>query len=385
VVDLFQTGSGTSTNMNMNEVLANRALTILGRPPGERSFLHPLEHVNLGQSSNDLFPSLIHIAAHESLQQKLLPALQELHTQIVRHSEGFAHVVKAGRTHLQDAVPITLGQEFGGYAAQLAHSLQNLTHAAIGLRELALGGTAVGTGFGRHPDFARLVISSISARTGTEYRETSNHFAAQSSLDIVLDVSGQLRNSASILMKIANDIRWLASGPRGGLGEIHIPETQPGSSIIPAKTNPVICESLMMVCAHVLGNDTAVTICHQHSNFELNTMMPLIAFKLIESIELLAEGARNFSLRCVAGITANEARCRELAESSLALVTRLVPRLGYDTCAEIGNRAAKEGISIREVVTNMKLLDEATIQDLLDPLRMTEPGIPSTHGMQRGL
>jgi fumarate hydratase, class II len=375
VVDVFQTGSGTSTNMNANEVIANRALEILGRGRGDRDGVHPNDHVNACQSSNDVFPSAIHISAHESIRKTLIPALERLASTLEGKAKDFAKVIKSGRTHLQDATPITLGQEFSGYAAQVRTAIQRLTESSRRLLELALGGTAVGTGLNTHPDFARMAIAEIAKFTGSEFREGANHFALQATQDTAVEVSGQLRAAAVGLMKIANDIRWLASGPRCAIGEIFLPEIQPGSSIMPAKVNPVVCESMMMACAHVMGNDATVAICGQHGNFELNVMLPVLAYNLLESIEVLGNAASNFEARCVRGITANEDRCLDLAEKSLATVTSLAPKIGYDRAGELAKRAMKEDKTVRAVATEMKLLDAAELERLLDLEAMTKPGL----------
>jgi fumarate hydratase class II len=375
VVDVFQTGSGTSTNMNANEVIANRALEILGKGKGERGYIHPNDHVNNCQSSNDVFPSSIHIAAYQAIQERLLPALRQLHGVFQAKSQEFATVIKSGRTHLQDATPITLGQEFSGYASQLKHGVERIDRASKSLQGLALGGTAVGTGLNTHPEFAATAIAKISELTGHAFCEADNHFEAQATQDAAVEVSGQLRTLAVSLMKIANDVRWLSSGPRCAVGEIYLPEIQPGSSIMPAKVNPVICESVMMACAHVMGNDTSIMVCGQHGNFELNVMMPVLAYNLLEAIELLANTARNFNLKCVSGITANEERCRELAEKSLATVTSLAPKIGYDKAAELAKRAMKEDKTVRVVAREMKLLPESELERLLDLMAMTKPGL----------
>lgn len=375
VVDVFQTGSGTSTNMNANEVIANRALEILAKGKGERNFIHPNDHVNNCQSSNDVFPSSIHIATYVAVQERLLPALQELQEVLVNKSRDFSGILKAGRTHLQDATPIMLGQEFGGYAAQIGQSIERIKRSAKGLLGLALGGTAVGTGLNTHPDFAKKAISNISALTGHEFCEAENHFAAQATQDVVVEVSGQVRTLAVALMKIANDVRWLSSGPRCGIGEIGLPEIQPGSSIMPAKVNPVICESVMMASAHVMGNDTTIAVCGQHGNFELNVMLPVLAHNILEAVDLMANTARNFARKCVVGITANEERCLELAEKSLATVTSLAPVIGYDKAAELAKRAMKEDKTVRQVALEMKVLPDDELSRLLDLESMTKPGL----------
>jgi fumarate hydratase class II len=375
VVDVFQTGSGTSTNMNANEVIANRALEILGRGRGDRDGVHPNDHVNACQSSNDVFPSAIHISAHESIRHNLIPALGRLAATLESKAKDFAKVIKSGRTHLQDATPITLGQEFSGYAAQVRAAIERISESSRRLLELALGGTAVGTGLNTHPEFARLAITEIAKSTGSAFREGANHFALQATQDTAVEVSGQLRAAAVGLMKVANDVRWLASGPRCAIGEIYLPEIQPGSSIMPAKVNPVVCESMMMACAHVMGNDTTVAVCGQHGNFELNVMLPVLAYNLLESIEVLGNAASNFEAKCVSGITANEERCLDLAEKSLATVTSLAPKIGYDKAGELAKRAMKENKTVRAVATEMKLLDPAELERLLNLEAMTKPGL----------
>jgi fumarate hydratase class II len=382
VVDLFQTGSGTSTNMNANEVIANRALEIVGRERGGGAFIHPNDHVNMCQSSNDVFPTTIHISAYEALSKRLAPLIDVLQGALEVKQREFAQVVKAARTHLQDATPITLGQEFGGYASQMRHASERLRRSGEGLLQLALGGTAVGTGLNADPHFAQLAIGHIRELTGAPYREADNHIAAQSTQDTAVEVSGQLRTLAVALMKIANDLRWLASGPRGGLGEISLPALQPGSSSMPAKINPVICEAVMMVCAQVIGSDTTVAICAQHGNFELNTMMPVLAYNLLHSIELLSTAVATFTRLCVVGITAHDERCHDYAERSLALVTALVPVIGHDAAAELGSRAVRENRGVRDVARDMKLLPHGELDRILDLSAMTRPGrmsLPNGH------
>lgn len=375
VVDVFQTGSGTSTNMNANEVISNRALELLKKGKGERGFIHPNDHVNNCQSSNDVFPSSIHVASYVAVQERLLPALHELSSALDKKSGDFARVLKSGRTHLQDATPIMLGQEFGGYASQVKQASERIERSAKGLLGLALGGTAVGTGLNTHPDFAKKAIGHIAGITGHAFHEAENHFVAQATQDVVVEVSGQLRALAVSLMKVANDIRWLSSGPRCGIGEIRLPEIQPGSSIMPAKVNPVICESVMMAAAHVIGNDTAIGVCGQHGNFELNVMLPVLAYNVLEAIELMTNTARNFATKCIVGITANEERCLELAEKSLATVTSLAPVIGYDKAAELAKRAMKEDKTVRQVAREMQVLPEAELERLLDLAAMTKPGL----------
>lgn len=374
VVDLFQTGSGTSTNMNANEVIANRALDIIGRERGAGAFIHPNDHVNMCQSSNDVFPTTIHIATYEALSKRLIPLVEVLQGALEVKQREFSGIVKAARTHLQDATPITLGQEFGGYASQMKHARERLRRSSEGLLQLAIGGTAVGTGLNADPQFAQFAIAHLCELTGSPYREADNHVAAQATQDTAVEVSGQLRTLAVGLMKIANDLRWLASGPRGGLGEISLPALQPGSSSMPAKINPVICEAVMMVCAHVIGSDATVAVCAQHGNFELNTMMPVLAYNLLQSIDLLSSAVATFTRLCVTGIVANEERCRAYAERSLALVTALVPVVGHDAAAELGSRAVHENRGVREVARAMKLLQEGELNRALDLMAMTRPG-----------
>jgi fumarate hydratase, class II len=373
VVDLFQTGSGTSTNMNANEVIANRASELLGGRRGSR-LVHPNDHVNMGQSSNDVIPSALYMAALSEIEGSLLPALAELAASLARKAEAFDPIIKIGRTHLQDATPIRLGQEFSGYAAMTAQAGARLKAAREHLGELALGGTAVGTGINTHPEFAGRTIAQIAQRTGLPFREAANHFAAQGALDGAVAASGLVRAAAVSLMKIANDIRWLGSGPRCGLGEINLPAVQPGSSIMPGKVNPVIAESLIMVCAQVQGNDLAVSLGGQWGNFELNTMMPLVARNLLESVHLLARVASNFARQCVVGITPNAERCEALVEQSLAMVTVLAPVLGYDRAADIAKEAYRTGRTVRQVLLDGQVLPPAEVERLLDPRPMTEPG-----------
>lgn len=377
VVDLFQTGSGTSTNMNANEVIANRALEILSRERGARAFVHPNDHVNMCQSSNDVFPTTIHIAVYESLSKRLIPLVHRLREALEAKQRDFAHIVTAGRTHLQDATPITLGQEFSGYAAQMRQAVSRLKRSSEGLLELALGGTTVGTGVNAHPEFARRAISYINEVTGSAYREAENHFAAQSSQDVVLEVSGQLRCLAVALMKIANDIRWLASGPRCGLDEISLPTLQPGSSSMPAKVNPVICEAVMMACAQAIGNDTTVVVCAQHGNFQLNTMMPVLAYNTLQALDILANSTNAFTRLCVEGISAHPERCRSNAERSLAVVTAVAPLIGHDAAAEIVARALREDRALRDVAREMRILEDGEVDRVFDLMAMTRPGRPS--------
>ena len=373
VVDIFQTGSGTSTNMNANEVIANRAAELLGGQRGSK-LVHPNDHVNLGQSSNDVIPTAIHLSALLAIQEEIVPALSALQASLAAKAQEFWPVVKTGRTHLQDATPIRLGQEFLGYAGQAERALRRLERAAAELEEVALGGTAVGTGLNTHPLFAAQVCERLSAAAGLTVRETDNHFQAQSNLDAVVGCSGALRAAAIALLKIANDICWLASGPRAGLGELSLPEVQPGSSIMPGKVNPVIPEALIQVCAQVIGNDTTVALAGERSFFELNTMMPVAAYNLLQAIELLAAGARNFAERCVDGLQARE-RGPELVEKGLGMATALAPIIGYDAAAEIAKEAAASGRTIREVARERTGLSDEDLRRALDPTSMTEPGL----------
>ncbi|MCS6304880.1 MAG: class II fumarate hydratase [Nitrospira sp.] len=374
-VDVFQTGSGTSTNMNTNEVISNRATELLGGARGSK-LVHPNDHVNLGQSSNDVIPTAIHIAASEMMQQQLLPALTRLHKALKGKAKEFDTVVKIGRTHLQDATPVRLGQEFGGYVRQIELGIQRVKQAQEALSEVALGGTAVGTGLNCHPKFSSKVMALISKETGCSFKEAKNHFEAQSAQDSLVEASGYLRTLAVSLMKIANDIRWLGSGPRCGLGEINLPETQPGSSIMPGKVNPVIAESVTMVCAQVIGNDVTVTVGGQAANFELIVMMPVMAYNLLQSIELLATASDNFAAKCIEGIKANEERCKSLIEESLAMCTALAPEIGYEAAAKLAKDAYKSGKTVRQVAKEQKVLSDRRLAELLDPWRMTEPGGP---------
>jgi fumarate hydratase class II len=373
-LDIFQTGSGTSTNTNANEVIANRACQLDGKPIGSKEPIHPNDHVNMGQSSNDVIPSAIHVSAAEELKNRLIPELENLRQALAAKAREFWDIIKIGRTHLMDATPVRLGQEFGGYAQQIANARERAQRAIDVLLELALGGTAVGTGLNRHQDFPHKVMRHLEQRTGIPFREAKNHFEAQGSKDAVVEASGQLKTIAVSLFKIANDLRLLGSGPRCGIGEIQLPATQPGSSIMPGKVNPVICESTMMVCSQVIGNDTCITWAGANGNFELNVMMPVMAHNLLESIRLLANVCEIFTEKCIIGIQANEERCRELVELSMAMVTSLAPKIGYDRAAEIAKESAKTGRTVREICREKKVLPEAELNAALDPVAMTEPG-----------
>jgi fumarate hydratase class II len=373
VVDIFQTGSGTSTNMNANEVIANRANEILGNKKGTYRPVHPNDHVNLGQSSNDVFPSAIHIASVTLLQQKLLPALRDLHQSLKDKGREFHSILKIGRTHLQDATPIRLGQEFGGYARQVELGIHRIQNAMKSLSELPLGGTAVGTGINTHPLFAKKAIALMNKKIGYRFYEALDHFEAQGARDALVEMSGTLKTVAVSLIKIANDIRWLGSGPRCGIGEILLPETQPGSSMMPGKVNPVIPESLIQVCAQVIGNDSAITLGGLSGNFELNVMMPLIAYNLLQSIHLLANAVNNFSKRCIKGLKADRKRCEEMVEKSLALATALTPKIGYEKAARIAKKAYVQDKTIRQVVEEEGLFSKEELNLLLDPRSMIPP------------
>jgi fumarate hydratase, class II len=373
VLDVFQTGSGTSTNMNANEVIANRANEILKGRKGVYRPVHPNDHVNLGQSSNDVFPSAIHIATVRMIESRLIPALNKLRDALKEKQKAFYPILKIGRTHLQDATPIRLGQEFGGYARQTVTAIRRIRNAEASLFELPLGGTAVGTGINTDPLFAGKVISIINDRTGFRFYEAVDHFEAQGARDGSVEVSGALKTTAVSLIKIGNDIRWLASGPRCGIGEIRLPDLQPGSSIMPGKVNPVLPESLIQVCIQVIGHDAAITLAGLSGNFELNIMMPLIAYNSLESIRLLSNVVENFSALCVRGIAPDRARCEEMIEKSLALATALTPKIGYDEAARVAKEAYASGRTIRQVLQEERLLSPEEIERVLDPLSMTAP------------
>ncbi len=369
VVDVFQTGSGTSTNMNANEVIAKRATQLISTEDLAGCRIHPNDHVNLCQSSNDVFPTALHIAAVLSCTKDLIPALQKMEKVLDKKAAEFMDIIKAGRTHLQDATPVTLGQEFSGYAAQVKQSIARIERALEDMRELPLGGTAVGTGINAHPDFAKEAIEFINNEVGEHFKEAENHFAAQSAKDAVAELSATLKTLALALMKIANDIRWLGAGPRCSLAEISLPALQPGSSIMPGKVNPVMSEAVMMVASQVIGYDSAITVACQHSNFELNTMMPVMAYDLLESIRLLSNVSDSFTEKCLRGITANEERCKHFAESSLSNCTAIAPIIGYDKAAKVAKKALAENISVREAA--LEYLSKEELDIALDPLKMT--------------
>lgn len=378
-VDIFQTGSGTSSNMNTNEVISNRAIQILGGVVGSKTPVHPNDHVNKGQSSNDVFPTAVNIAAAEATERDLLPALLQLQASLQAKVVAFDHVVKLGRTHLMDAVPVRLGQEFSGYAQMVKNAVRRIRAAQRAISELPLGGTAVGTGLGSAPGFAPQVIARVAAEIGIPLMQAPNLFEAMATHDSMVELSAALRSAAVSLTKIANDIRWLASGPRGGIAELRLPELQPGSSIMPGKVNPVMAEMLLMVCAQVVGNDATVAWGGAGGTFELNTMTPVMAFSLLQSIDILAAGCRQFSSKCVDGIEADEARCSELVERSTALVTALAPRIGYDAASALAKESAQSGKTIREMAHEKKVLPDDELDRLLDVTSMTGPPSEPPH------
>ncbi|MHC4089308.1 MAG: class II fumarate hydratase [Planctomycetota bacterium] len=373
VLDVFQTGSGTSSNMNANEVIANRAIELAGGKLGSRDPVHPNDHVNLGQSSNDVIPTAMHVSAAEAMQQDLLPGLDHLGNLLEAKAGEFDHVVKIGRTHLQDATPIRLGQEFSGYAAQIRSSVKRIEKAVNALCPLAIGGTAVGTGINTHPEFGRGVAAEIANQTSIPFVEARNHFEAQAAKDAFCEASGQLRTVAVSLCKIASDIRLLGSGPRCGIGELKLPATQPGSSIMPGKVNPVMCEMVIQVAAQVHGHDAAIAMGCRESLLELNVAMPLMAHNLLESIRLLVSASRTFTDRCIAGIEADQDRCSESLERSLAICTALVPHIGYDAAAAIAKEAYATGKTVRQVAMESNVLDDSTLNKALNHRSMTEP------------
>ena len=372
-IDIFQTGSGTSSNMNCNEIIANRASELMGGKIGDREPVHPNNHVNIGQSSNDVIPTSIHIAANTEINNSLIPTLQCLADELDKKAQEFVGIVKIGRTHLQDATPITLGQEFSGYFQMVTNGIQRIKNTQKHLSELAQGGTAVGTGINTKSEFGQLMAQEISKYSGIGFTEAVNHFEAQAAQDASVETSGALKTVAISLSKIANDIRWLGSGPRAGIGELILPAVQPGSSIMPGKVNPVICESMIQVCAQVIGNDTAITIGGQGGVFELNLMLPLIAHNLTQSIEILITGVQMFTGKLIKNLQANEEKCASYIESSLAMCTSLAPIIGYDRAAHIAHKAYESGKTIREIALEEKVLDIEELDALLDPANMTKP------------
>ncbi|HJM83856.1 MAG TPA: class II fumarate hydratase [Candidatus Marinimicrobia bacterium] len=372
-IDIYQTGSGTSSNMNCNEILSNRASEIMGGVIGAKDPVHPNDHVNLGQSSNDVIPTAIHIAANTMLEEELLPALQKLADELDKKAIEFSDIVKIGRTHLQDATPITLGQEFSGYTQMVKNGIKRIQNAQGFLSELAIGGTAVGTGINTKAQFGSLVAKEISRFTGISFIEASNHFEAQGAQDAAVETSGALKTIAVSLSKVANDIRWLGSGPRAGLGELILPAVQPGSSIMPGKTNPVICEAMIQGCAQVIGNDMTITIGGQGGVFELNLMLPLIAHNLTNSITILSNSTNIFTEKLITGLKANKEKCAGYIEGSLAMCTSLAPVIGYDKAAQIAYKAFNSGKTVREIAMEDNVLDKDKLDEILDPKSMTMP------------
>ena len=372
-LSVWQTGSGTQSNMNMNEVLANRASELLGGERGMKRLVHPNDEVNLGQSSNDIFPTAMHVAAATAITQNLLPELRILRNTFAQKSVDFADVIKIGRTHLQDATPLTFGQEISGYVAQLEHAERNIVSSLAGLHQLAAGGTAVGTGLNTSPDFGERVAKELAERTGLPFRTAPNKFAALAAHDEFVAAHGALKTLAGALMKIANDVRWLASGPRAGLGEISIPENEPGSSIMPGKVNPTQCEALTMLCAQVFGNDVAINFGGASGNFELNVFKPVIAHNFLQSVRLLADGMKSFEEHCVRGIAVNRDRITDLMGRSLMLVTALAPHIGYERAAEIAKRAHLEGHTLKEVALSLGYVSEDEFELWVRPEKMVGP------------
>ena len=372
-LSIWQTGSGTQTNMNMNEVLANRASELLGGQRGEARLIHPNDDVNLGQSSNDIFPTAMHVAAGVAITERLLPALRTLRATLDQKSNAFADIVKIGRTHLQDATPLTLGQEFSGYVAQLDHAEAAIAATLPSLYELAVGGTAVGTGLNTHPEFGDRVAAELAQRCGLPFKSEANKLAALAGHDALVSAHGALKTLATALMKIANDVRWMASGPRSGLGEISIPENEPGSSIMPGKVNPTQCEALTMLCCQVFGNDVAITMGGASGNFELNVYKPLIAHNFLQSVRLLADGMKSFEEHCARGIEANQDRIAELMARSLMLVTALTPHIGYDKAAQIAKRAHHDGSTLKQAALALGYVTEEEFDRWVQPAQMTHP------------
>ena len=373
VVDIYQTGSGTSSNMNANEVIANRACEILNGKKGDKSLVHPNDHVNFGQSSNDVIPTSIHIAASIEITKRLIPELNELKKSLDQKSKEFDNVIKIGRTHLQDATPITLGQEFSGYSKMIDNSINRIKSNLPFLYQLAQGGTAVGTGINTHKDFGKLIAQEISNITNLDFIEANNHFEAQATQDSIVHLSGSLKTLSVSLYKIANDIRWLGSGPRSGLGELILPAVQPGSSIMPGKVNPVICESLIQVTSQVIGYDSAITLGGLGGVFELNLMLPLIGSNVLESINILSNGIKMFRLKLIDDLKANEKKCMGYIEDSLAMCTTLAPIIGYDKAANIAKKAYNTDKTVREICVEENVLSKEELQNILDPYSMISP------------
>ena len=374
IVDVFQTGSGTSTNMNANEIIANGANLRLGGKAGDKKVIHPNDHVNMGQSTNDVFPATINLAALQAVEEDLMPSLRTLETSLKKKAREFDNIVKAGRTHLQDAVPITLGQEFSGYASMVEHGIKRVENCLPHLSELPIGGTAVGTGLNAHPKFAAFVIEELKQMSKLEVRRAENLFEAMQNKDAAVELSGALNVIAVSLMKIANDLKLLYSGPRTGLDEIELPTIQPGSSIMPAKVNPVIPEAVSMVASKVMGNNLTITIAGQAGNLELNTMMPVIAYTLLESIEIISAAARTFAKKCIDGIKVNKTKVQKYAEDTIALITVVAPIMGYDRAAEIAKKAMKSGKSIKDVIIEEGILSKEKVNSILDPKKLVRGG-----------
>jgi fumarate hydratase class II len=372
-LSVWQTGSGTHTNMNVNEVIANRAIELAGGEIGSKTPVHPNDDVNMSQSSNDTFPTAMHIATAAAITERLLPALEALANLLNEKSREFAHIVKIGRTHLMDAVPLTLGQEFSGYAEQIVRGRQRVEQCLPRLHELALGGTAVGTGLNTHSEFAGRVAQKIAELTGLPFVTAPNKFEALAAHDTMVETSGALTTLAASLTKIANDIRWLASGPRCGIGELTLPANEPGSSIMPGKVNPTQCEAMTQICAQVMGNHTTITFCGASGNFELNVYKPAIIYNLLQSIRLLTDGCRSFAERCVAGIVANESVIAKHVENSLMLVTALSPHIGYDRAAQIAKKAHQEGTTLKEAAMSLGLFSAEQFDTIVVPAKMTGP------------
>lgn len=377
VVDVFQTGSGTSTNVNANEVIGNRAIEILGGKRGDKSLVHPNDHVNMCQSTNDVFPTAIHVAGLVETETKLIPSLELLRERLAEKAKQFRDIVKAGRTHLQDAVPITLGQEFGGYASMIDHAIRRIKNALHHLEELPIGGTAAGTGLNAHPRFSSLVIEELNRATGRRFRKAENTFEAMQSKDAATELSGAFRLLAEDLMKICNDLRLLSSGPLTGLGEIELPATQPGSSIMPGKVNPVIPESVNMVACQVIGNDLAIATANRLGELELNMGMPIIAYNLLQSTEILANASKNLAERCIKGIVADLEACRRYAESSPMILTAITPIIGYDNATKVAKKVLETGKSVKQVLLEEGILTQDEIARILDVRKLTEGGTAS--------
>lgn len=372
---VWQTGSGTQTNMNTNEVIANRAVEMLGGVLGSKEPIHPNDHINKSQSTNDAFPTAIHVAIVDRIRNLLVPEVAALRDAFSAKAEAFSDIVKTGRTHLMDATPLTLGQEFSGYARQLTSALQAIDHVLPHLHELPIGGTAVGTGLNTHPEYADRAVAAISERTGIQFVSAPNKFEALGARDAIVEASGAFKLLASSLFKIANDIRWLGSGPRCGLGELFLPENEPGSSIMPGKVNPTQCEAMLMVCAQVMGNDTTIAFSGASGNFELNVFMPVMAFNALQSVRLLGEACRSFRKNCVAGIEPNRNQIEQYLRESLMLVTVLNPHIGYDNAAQVAKKAHSEGKTLRQAALELELLTEAEFDQIVDPGKMLGPNV----------